>query len=119
MVLTENISKDLSEWRVGLARFLDADYFSSSFLIPIFQRQRNVLNLTFWHAVVLTHRPSVLSNFVGHSQQSRGDGNEDSQIEESVQQCLVAAMNTVNTINDMTQNREMFRAFWVSDKLRN
>ena len=30
-----------------------------------------------------------------------------------MQQCLLAAMNTVNTINDMTQNRQMFRAFWV------
>jgi hypothetical protein len=96
-----------------LARFLDADYFSTSFLIPIFQRQRNVLNLTYWHAVILTHRPAVLSNFAGYSQQSRGEGHEDPQTEESVQQCLMAAMNTVNTINDMTQNRQMFRAFWV------
>jgi hypothetical protein len=112
-VLTERISKDLSDWRVELARFLDADIFSTSLLIPIFQRQRNVLNLTYWHAIIITHRPFVLSNFTELSRKTRSAGNESSQIGESVQQCLVAAMNTVNTIDDITRNREMYRAFWV------
>ncbi|KFX94207.1 hypothetical protein O988_06420 [Pseudogymnoascus sp. VKM F-3808] len=113
-VLTERISKELSDWRVELARFLDADIFSTSLLIPIFQRQRNVLNLTYWHAVILTHRPFVLSNFAGISRKTRSTGNETSQIEESVQQCLMAAMNTVNTIDDIARNHEMSRAFWIA-----
>lgn len=98
---------------MGLARFLDADLFSTSFLIPIFQRQRNVLNLTFWHAVILTHRPAVLENFAGPSRRGGDENQEAPESEHGVQQCLVAAMNTVNTINDMTENRQMFRSFWV------
>jgi hypothetical protein len=111
-VLTERISKDLSDWRVDSAPFLDAD-FSTSLLIPIFQRQQNVLNLTYWHAIILTHRPFVLSSFAGLSRKTRSAGNETSQVKESVQQCLMAAMNTVNSIDDITRNRQMSRAFWV------
>ncbi|RYP75398.1 hypothetical protein DL770_007404 [Monosporascus sp. CRB-9-2] len=113
-VLTKRISKDLSDWRVELARFLDADVFSTSLLIPIFQRQRNVLSLTYWHAIILTHRPFLLRNFARLSQQGGSAGNGSPQTEESMQQCLMAAMNTVNTIDDITQNRQMFRAFWIT-----
>jgi hypothetical protein len=114
MVLTDRISKDLSDWRVELARFLDADYFSTSFLIPIFQRQRNVLNLTYWHAVILTHRPFLLDSFARPSRQGRSTEAEDPQTTESVQQCLVAAINTVNTLDEMTSKRQMFRAYWIT-----
>ncbi|RYO92581.1 hypothetical protein DL766_008737 [Monosporascus sp. MC13-8B] len=113
-VRTQRISKDLSDWRVELARFLDADVFSTSLLIPIFQRQRNVLNLTYWHAIILTHRPFVLRDFARLSQQGGSACNENPQTEESMQQCLMAAMNTVNTIDDITKNRQMFRAFWIT-----
>lgn len=106
-------SKDLMDWRVELAQFLDPDYLNASLLIPIYQRQRNVLNLTYWHALILAYRPFVLSNFTRHAQHSRGGGVHDLQTEESVQQCLKAAMNTVNTIDQITLNRQMFRAFWV------
>lgn len=117
MVLTEEISKDLRDWRIELAWFLDVDTLSTSLLIPLYQRQRNVLNLTYWHAIILTHRPSVLSNFARLSQQDRRAGNEFPQMDESVQQCLTAAMKTVNTIDDITRGRQMYRAFWVRAKL--
>ncbi|KAL4731728.1 hypothetical protein ACLX1H_000710 [Fusarium chlamydosporum] len=39
---TQRISKDLSDWRAEFSQFLDADYFSATFLVPIVQRQRNV-----------------------------------------------------------------------------
>ncbi len=86
-----------------------------SLVIPIFQRQRNVLNLTYWHAIILTHRPFVLSNFAGLSRKTWSTSNDTSQaqIEESVQQCLIAAMNIVNTIDDITRNQQIYRAFWV------
>jgi len=119
-MLTQAISKELSNWRAELSRFLDADALSTSLLIPIFQRQRNVLNLTYWHAIILTHRPFLLSNFANLSQEGASAGNEHPQTEESIQQCLLAAMNIVNTIDDITQNRQMFRAFWVrGDSLLN
>lgn len=114
LLLTERISKSLSDWRVKLARFLDADIFSSSLLVPLFQRQRNVLNLTYWHAIILTYRPLMLSNFARLLHQGMGAGDDEDQAEESVRQCLMAAMNTVNTIEKISQTRQMFRAFWVS-----
>ncbi|KAI0023666.1 transcriptional regulatory protein GAL4 [Xylariomycetidae sp. FL0641] len=113
-VLTERVSKDLSDWRVEMARFLDADPFSTSLLLPIFQRQRNVLNLTYWHAIILTYRPIVLSNFTWHLQQGRNPNSNSAETEESVQQCLRAAMDTVKTVDSMTQNRQIFRAFWIT-----
>lgn len=86
-------------------------------LVLIVQRQRNVLNLTYWHAVILTHRPFLLNNFVG-SRQTQAPGEESietdaEQTEESVQQCLSSAMHTVSTIDQMSQSRQMSKAFWV------
>ena len=110
----KEISKDLSDWRAELSRFLDMDSFNTWFLVPLFRRQRNVLNLTYWHAVILTRRPVVLSNFACLSQRKRGDGRgQDSTNDESLGECLDAAMKTVDTINEITEKRQLFRAFWV------
>ncbi|KAL2823018.1 fungal-specific transcription factor domain-containing protein [Aspergillus granulosus] len=106
----KTISKDLNDWRAELAWFLDADVLSASLIMPIFQRQRNVLNLTYWHSIILTHRPFVLSNFAYLSQQ----GSHRAQTEESVKQCLNAAMKTVHIIDEITQNRQLFRALWIT-----
>lgn len=115
--LTATISESLAEWRTNLISFLDTESFSASLFLPIVQRQRNVLNLTYWHAVTLTHRPFVLNNF-REDGQSRGisDDNppvDECQIELSVQQCLQSAMKTVEIISQMTQTGQMYRAFWV------
>ncbi|KAH8655455.1 fungal-specific transcription factor domain-containing protein, partial [Xylariales sp. PMI_506] len=111
--LTQIISTELDDWRSELSWFLDADHFRTSFLVPIFQRQRNVLNLTYWHAVILTNRPFLLSNFE-HSWQGRTASDRQSQHEESIQKCLAAAMHTVNAINDITLDRQMIPAFWIT-----
>ncbi|KAJ5621141.1 hypothetical protein N7510_005125 [Penicillium lagena] len=111
----KEISKDLSNWRAELARFLDVDNFSTSFLIPLFQRQRNVLNLTYWHAVILLHRPFVLSSLSQISQQNkRNAAYKDAPTDESLKECLDAAMKTVNTINEITESHQLFRAFWIT-----
>ncbi|KAL6407208.1 transcriptional regulatory protein GAL4 [Ilyonectria robusta] len=89
-------------------------HINTSLVPPIFQRQQNVLNLTYWHAIILTHRPFVLTNFARLSRKDGNSGIEDAQTAESVQQCLMAAMKTVKKINDITQTRQMFHAFWVS-----
>ncbi|KAJ5171837.1 transcriptional regulatory protein GAL4 [Penicillium capsulatum] len=111
----KEISKDLTDWRADLARFVDVDIYSTSFLISIFQRQRNVLNLTYWHAVILTHRPFVLGNFARLSQKARRHtGSQDTRVSQSLKECLDAAMKTVNTINEITESRQLFRAFWIT-----
>ncbi|KAM5381609.1 hypothetical protein ACJA88_004684 [Fusarium oxysporum] len=110
---TQLVSKALADWRAEFSQFLDADYFSTSFLVPIVQRQRNVLNLTYWHAIILTHRQAVLNNFARISRNRRGSEN-DAATQESVQRCLEAAIQTVGLIDEMTDNGQMFRAFWVT-----
>ncbi|KAI0434368.1 transcriptional regulatory protein GAL4 [Xylaria sp. FL1042] len=115
-VLTERISKELSDWRVEFSTFLDAD-FSIPSLPPIYPRQRNVLNLTYWHAILLAYRPIMLSNFTrflhnqNHTHQATSD---DEEAEESVQQCVRAALRTVRTVDEMVRNSQMFRAFWIT-----
>ncbi|RGP64009.1 hypothetical protein FLONG3_9708 [Fusarium longipes] len=111
---TQRISQDLSNWRAEFSQFLDADYFSTTFLVPIVQRQRNVLNMTYWHAIILIHRQAVLNNFAKISRQRRRGSVNDASTQESVQKCLQAAMNTVGLIDEMTEQGQMFRAFWVT-----
>ncbi|KAL4886616.1 fungal-specific transcription factor domain-containing protein [Aspergillus karnatakaensis] len=112
------IHAELTTWRADLAWFLDADILSASLIMPIFQRQRNVLNLTYWHSIILAHRPFVLSDFARLSLQNgrenaSGSANRQ-QTEESVRQCLNAAMKTVDIIDEITQNRQLFRALWIT-----
>jgi hypothetical protein len=100
-----------------LISFLDTENFSASLFLPIVQRQRNVLNLTYWHATILTHRPFLLNSF-GENGRVREVSDkilldDEHQTEQSVQQCLQSAMKTVEIINQMTQSGQMYRAFWV------
>ncbi|KAM0274877.1 hypothetical protein ACHAQH_007802 [Verticillium albo-atrum] len=111
---THSISKDLSDWRADLSRFLDADFFGTSLIVPIFQRQRNVLNLTYWHAIILTRRQSLLNNFIQISQQRERPSNDNIRTKEHIDECLAAAMNTMTTIDDMTQSGQMYHAFWIT-----
>lgn len=134
--LTAKHTAALSAWRhgdMGLARFLDADHVSASLLIPIFQRQRNVLNLAYWHAILLTHRPVLLSNFaylrqgVSSSGGNTTTGNVSSradvrdpdmraQAQASMKQCLDAAMHIIEIVDDLFQDGQLFRAYWVSPR---
>lgn len=110
-VLNERISRDLSDWRVEFADFLDAEDSGPQ---PIFQRGRNVLNLTYWHAIILTHRPLVLASFAGYSEQRNRSGQDDAEIEESVRECLRASMLTVGTVDMMIEKGNLYRSFWIA-----
>jgi len=116
--LTAEISRSLTDWRADLDTFLDSENFNASLFLPIVQRQRNVLNLTYWHAIILTHRPFLLNSSHGDrptkSPVDNAVSNDEAQTEQSVQQCLDSAMNTVRVINQMTQSRQMYRAFWIA-----
>lgn len=98
--------------------FLDSENFNASLFLPIVQRQRNVLNLTYWHAVILTYRPFLLNNSHGDrpAEGSVDDTSStgDAQAERNVQQCLDSAMHTVKVIDQMSQSRQMYRAFWIA-----
>lgn len=113
--LAAKYSQNLKQWRAELSQFLD-DGINMALLIPIFQRQRNVLNLAYWHAMILTHRPFLLSNFARlqrNGKSRRRSVPHKDQAGDSVQACLDAAMHVVDTVNDLIQAGQLFRAFWV------
>ncbi|ETS78693.1 hypothetical protein PFICI_08546 [Pestalotiopsis fici W106-1] len=102
-------SKALKEWRAGLAHFLDDQNVNAALLIPIYQRQRNVLNLAYWHAVILTHRPVLLRNFP-HLQEPRNANRSHS----SIRECLAAAMSIVKTVDALVGAGQMLKAYWFT-----
>jgi len=107
-------SEDLLHWRKGLSRFLD-EGVDTSLLIPLFQRQRNVLNLAYYHALILVHRPFLLSNFASlNSRNSRPRGAPGTpDMDKNVDECLSAAMHIASIVNDLTEGQQIYRAFWV------
>ncbi|KAF2009103.1 hypothetical protein BU24DRAFT_497644 [Aaosphaeria arxii CBS 175.79] len=109
-------SQNLKTWRAEVPRFLNAENKDRAPLIPIFQRQRNILNLAYWHTVILTHRPFLLSNRIHITNTSRASqlGPHRAQIEESVDQCLRAALCVVEIMNELSNSGQMFRSFWLS-----
>ncbi|KAF9880469.1 hypothetical protein CkaCkLH20_02423 [Colletotrichum karsti] len=114
--LAAKYSQNLKHWRAELSQFLD-DGINMALLIPIFQRQRNVLNLAYWHAMILTHRPFLLSNFARlqrNGKSRRHTSNHKDQADDSVKACLDAAMHVVDTVNDLIQAGQLFRAFWFT-----
>lgn len=117
--LTAKCADDLQNWHAEIAKFLDPDGISAALLLPIYQRQRTVLNLAYWHAKILTHRPFLLSNFARLQQNGSQDRSlaHRSQAETSVRECLKAAMNIVETVDELVQCQQMFRAFWVRCKV--
>ncbi|KAF9875403.1 hypothetical protein CkaCkLH20_07223 [Colletotrichum karsti] len=115
---TTKYTADLKAWRSDISRFLDPD-MNAVPLVMIFQRQRNVLNLAYWHTMILTHRPHLLSNFArlknGNSSQRRPrDDAHEQQTKESVRECLDSAMSIVQTVDDMIQAGQLYRAFWFT-----
>ncbi|KAM0252598.1 hypothetical protein ACHAQJ_007635 [Trichoderma viride] len=108
-------TKELIEWREDVAHFLDP--VTNMPLIPIFQRQKNVLNLAYWHTMILTHRPFLLRNFAqlqNGSRPRRDDHEFESRTEQSIHECLQAATNITKTVNDMYQGGQLFRAYWFT-----
>lgn len=115
VALSTKYSEDLLNWRRSLSRFLDADGFDHSLLIPLFQRQRNVLNLAYYHALILIHRPFLLSNFasLNHSRSGPRGALGTTDIDKNVIECLNAAIHIASIVNELTEGQQIYRAFWV------
>lgn len=127
--LAQKYTSDLLAWRQSNAHFLETNNLPSSLLIPIYQRQRNVLNLAYYHAVLLVHRPFLLSNFASltHFEQPGvqsasqhgglvGEGGQPAielSCKENVKHCLDAAMGIVRVVDDIAES-QVFRAFWFT-----
>ncbi|KAM5376388.1 hypothetical protein ACJZ2D_005442 [Fusarium nematophilum] len=115
---TEKYMKELKSWRSDMSGFLDQHGSNAAPLILIYQRQRNVLNLAYWHTVILTNRPLLLTNFArltSGTQRWQLDQNERrAQIDEAILECLNAAMEIVGIVDALIQSKQLFRAFWFT-----
>ncbi|KAL0258502.1 hypothetical protein SLS55_005997 [Diplodia seriata] len=118
----------LNNWRASVAYLLDTDGVDPSLFLPIFLRQRNVLNLAFWHAQILVHRPFLLSNFAGlssynnlhhHHRPNGRDSSSDGgggggKLAYHVQCCLDAATNIVRVVDELTRSGQIYSTFWFT-----
>ena len=116
---TAKYMKELRAWRSDMSSFLDQDSSNAAPLILIYQRQRNVLNLAYWHTVILTNRPLLLANFArltsGGNRRWQAERSERrAQIDRSVAPGRDAAMAIVGRVDARVQAKQLFRAFWVS-----
>ncbi|KAB8242129.1 hypothetical protein BDV35DRAFT_384314 [Aspergillus flavus] len=124
MSITERLSftakymSELKSWRREMAGFLDRPSLNAAPLVLIYQRQRNVLNLAYWHTVILTNRPLLLTNFARLTNITRRLLREQNerreQIDESISECLHAAMEIVTVVDAIIQAKQLFRCFWFT-----
>ncbi|PQE30831.1 fungal specific transcription factor domain-containing protein [Rutstroemia sp. NJR-2017a WRK4] len=116
VTLTAKHSMALKDWRAGLSRFLDADGIDTSLMIPLFQRQRNVLNLAYWHAQILVYRPFLLSDFASLYRDDHRNRRLSftSTTDNNITACLDAAMKITSIVNDLTESGQMYQAFWFT-----
>ncbi|WAO97324.1 Fungal-trans domain-containing protein [Fusarium falciforme] len=115
---TAKYMKELKAWRSDMSNFLDQDVSNAAPLILIYQRQRNVLNLAYWHTVILTNRPLLLTNFARLTSSSRRRQVEQderrAQFDDSAMECLNAAMKIVGIVDTLVRAKQLFRAFWFT-----
>lgn len=115
--LTMKCSQRLRQWRKELADLLDTSKITTALLLPIYQRQRNVLNAAYWHAILLTYRPLLLRK-LGNNRSGSGLPRENIPgVEEGIEECLQAALNICGLVNQLIDAEMMFEAFWVSFNL--
>jgi hypothetical protein len=120
--LSSKYTADLHAWRGSLSRFLsntgDEGGIDSHLLIPIYQRQRSVLNLAYYHAMLLIHRPFLLRDFASltHMGTNSAWGSNAAGIDTSanVTACLEAAMGIVRVVDDVFTSSNLFRSFWFT-----
>lgn len=111
--LAAKYMRDLRDWRANIARFLDSNAIDSSLLIPVFKRQRNVLNLAYYHSIILIQRPFLLSNFANLANIDKAPtSNIDTS--QNIAECLDAAMHIVRIVDEMFTGYGISSAFWFS-----
>lgn len=76
-----------------------------------------MLRLAYAHALLLVHRPFLLSNFENLTTQDSSSKINEAVVEENVKECLTAAMSIVAIVNNICEVGQMFRAFWVNGNL--
>lgn len=117
LTLTARYTQGLKAWRTEMSSFLDQSSANTAPLVLIYQRQKNILNVAYWHTVILTNRPLLLTNFARLTNTTpilQLEENERiTHVDYRVAECLHAAMEIVGIVDTMIQAKQLFRAFWV------
>ncbi|CAK7197875.1 hypothetical protein SEUCBS139899_000525 [Sporothrix eucalyptigena] len=125
--LASQYAEKLAEWRSDLPAYLSVDSKDTVPLIPIFQRQRDTLSIAYWHSIILTQRPFLLSSF------GSVRAGFETQVANGVKQCIEAALEAaglgsfyfgftavvvlyVYTIQEASSRPEVYQAYWDAGK---
>jgi hypothetical protein len=121
--LSSKYTSELHAWQNSLSGFLSGSTsiarIDNQLLIPVYQRQRSVLNLAYHHALLLIHRPFLLRDFASlthmptHPNWSAGlSTTYDASA--NITACLEAAMSIVRSVDDVFKASNLFRSFWFT-----
>jgi hypothetical protein len=118
--LSAKYTSDVKQWRASLSQFLSSDETPAldphSRILPIYQRQRSVLNLSYHHTLLLIHRPFLLSSFANLNHMSTHSSFANASIDTGthIAACLDAAMSIVRVVDDVFTSSNLFRSFWFT-----
>ena len=99
------LGEQVTVWKRELPVFLNPEKVDSRVLIPLFQRQSNLLSLASSHALLLIYRPCLLNDY------KRRD---DEETDANVRRCMDAAMGIVGVIDHMAEAGQFYTASWFS-----
>jgi hypothetical protein len=106
----EKYRNELEQWRQEVASLLDFD-FPSARPTPqhsLFVRKQSLaLKLTFYHVMILIHRPFLLDTFSEIP-------SERLKMKEHTQVCLDASMAICKIVGRLQERDRCFQALWVS-----
>lgn len=106
--IMKELGKEVQAWRQNLPAFLDPDKVDSRLLIPLFQRQSNLLTLAAGHVEILLYRPCLFNDY----QKKLAGYAEEAEV--NVQRCIAAAMSMVTVIDRMVESHQLYAASWFS-----
>lgn len=115
MKLAAEFSRDLSKWREHISYLLDTDGNSAIF-VKLVLRQRDVLNLAFWHAEILVHRPFLLKNFSileNHGVNSEPSSSRQQEMQRNINTSIEAAVQITEHIDRIDAAGEFYSTLFV------
>jgi len=106
--ITRELGSEVEAWRQELPAFLDPEKVDSRMLIPLFQRQSNLLSLAHGHAEILIFRPCLFNDF--HT----FDGGATDEVRNNFKRCINAAMTMVDVVDKMVQAGQFYAGSWFA-----
>ena len=120
IALSAKYTSKLHAWHAPLSHFLSGPTLDGDnrHLIPIYKRQRSVLELAYHHALLLIHRPFLLKDFANLTHMPTHpnwrQNAEGINTASNVSACLEAAMGIVRQVDEVFTSSDLFRSFWFT-----